>query len=170
MKTLSPKFLFLVLLTLVLFSCSKQDDSTYFEKEEPSPELPNTKSYSSMETQIIQLINTHRISLNLHALSPLDIITNESSKHTDYMIENGEISHYNFKKRADKLIKNAKATFVGENVAYGYSTAKGVVSGWLNSEAHRFTIENPKYTNIGISIKKNKKDRNFFTNIFIQKK
>ncbi|PCI31687.1 MAG: hypothetical protein COB60_10990 [Flavobacteriaceae bacterium] len=168
MKNLSPKFLFFVILISVLFSCSKQDDGIYFE-EEPIIELTNSKSYSLIETDIIDLVNAHRVSLNLPALLPLDIISTESSGHTDYMIKNGEISHNNFSERAAYLIKNAKAISVGENVAYGYSTAKGVVTGWLNSEAHRVTIENPNYTNFGISMKTNANNRNYFTNIFIKK-
>jgi len=46
------------------------------------------------------------------------------------MIKNEEISHKNFYRRATYLIENANAISVGENVAYGYSTAKGVVTGW----------------------------------------
>ena len=46
------------------------------------------------------------------------------------MIKNEEISHKNFSERAAYLIENANAISVGENVAYGYSTAKGVVTGW----------------------------------------
>ncbi|MFZ3273609.1 MAG: CAP domain-containing protein, partial [Lutibacter sp.] len=89
--------------------------------------------------------------------------------HTDYMIEVGAISHDNFAERAQILMEQAGAKTVGENVAYGFSTAEGVVNGWLNSEGHRKIIENPDYTHFGISTDSNTENRNYFTNIFIKK-
>ncbi|PCH72885.1 MAG: hypothetical protein COB98_11475 [Flavobacteriaceae bacterium] len=168
MKNFIPNLLLLVFLTLISSSCSKADDGIYFEEEE-AVELTNKASYSGIEASIIDLLNEHRLSKGLNPVSPLDIISLESSSHTDYMIKNGEISHNNFNERAAFLIENANAVTVGENVAYGYSTAKGVVAGWLNSEAHRLTIENPSYTNVGISIKTNNDNRNYFTNMFIKR-
>ncbi|PCI06216.1 MAG: hypothetical protein COB81_01415 [Flavobacteriaceae bacterium] len=167
MKNYTPILLLLVFLMFAFTSCSKDDDGIYFEEKE-APELTNAASYTGLEASIIDLLNEHRVSLGLNPLSPLDIISMESSSHTDYMIENDEISHNNFSERAAYLIENANAITVGENVAYGYSTAKGVVTGWLNSEAHRLTIENPTYTNVGISIKTNDNNRNYFTNMFIK--
>jgi len=168
MKNFTPKLLLLVLFISVLSSCSKEDDGIYFEKEEVI-ELTNNISYTDIEATILDLLNEHRASKRLNPLSPLDIISKESSNHTNYMITNGEISHNNFKERAAFLIENANAISVGENVAYGYSTAKGVMTGWLNSESHRLTIENPSYTNFGISIKTNNDNRNYFTTMFIKR-
>ncbi|MBL4746135.1 MAG: CAP domain-containing protein [Flavobacteriaceae bacterium] len=158
------KTFLLVLFIALLTACSKDDDGIYFQAE-----LPNVSTYTDLETSIIHLLNEHRVSLGLNPVAPLDIISDKSSIHTNYMIKNNEISHQNFKNRADYLIQNAQAISVGENVAYGYSSAEGVVRGWLNSDAHRITIETPHYTNIGISIKENEHHRNFFTTIFIQR-
>lgn len=168
MKNLPQKLLLLVITLFLTISCSKEDDGIYFD-EETSTELTNVKPYTGIEASILDLLNEHRASLGIPPLSPLDIISFESSAHTDFMIGKGEISHTNFNERAAYLINNANAISVGENVAYGYSTAKGVVNGWLNSESHRLTIENPTYTNVGISIKTNIKNRNYFTNIFIKR-
>jgi uncharacterized protein YkwD len=85
------------------------------------------------------------------------------------MIEAGIISHDNFAQRAETLMTEAGAKTVGENVAYGFSTAEGVVKGWLNSDGHRKIIENPDYTHFGISMEISTDNRNYFTNIFIKK-
>jgi uncharacterized protein YkwD len=85
------------------------------------------------------------------------------------MIEVGQISHDNFAERAQTLMTEAGAKTVGENVAYGFSTAEGVVKGWLNSDGHRKIIENPDYTHFGISMETSSDSRNYFTNIFIKK-
>ncbi len=168
MKTLTPKlFALLLLTTTLLFSCSKEEDGVYFNE---NSEVINTKVvYSAMESEIISLVNAHRTNLGLNALNTLNIVSGVADGHTDYMIEVGQVSHDNFPARAQTLMTEAGAKTVGENVAYGYSTAEGVVKGWLNSDGHRKIIENPEYTHFGISMETSSDNRNYFTNIFIKK-
>ncbi len=40
----------------------------------------------------------------------------------------------------------------GENLAYGFKDASGVVSGWMNSPQHRDNILNAEYTDVGFGI------------------
>ncbi|HEY9220257.1 MAG: CAP domain-containing protein [Lutibacter sp.] len=167
MKTLAPKLFALVLLTTILFSCAKEEDGVYFNE---NSEVINAKVvYSPIESEIVSLVNAHRTSMGLSALSTLNLVSGVADGHTDYMIEVGAISHDNFAERAQILMEQAGAKTVGENVAYGFSTAEGVVNGWLNSEGHRKIIENPDYTHFGISTDSNTENRNYFTNIFIKK-
>jgi uncharacterized protein YkwD len=167
MKTYAPKLLALLLLTTILFSCAKEEDGVYFNE---NSEVANTKvAYSPIESEIISLVNAHRTSLGLNALNTLNIVSGVADGHTDYMIEVGQVSHDNFAQRAQTLMNEAGAKTVGENVAYGYSTAEGVLKGWLNSDGHRKIIENPDYTHFGISMETSTQNRNYFTNIFIKK-
>lgn len=166
MKTTILKTLSLVLFCSILFSCSKEDDGIYFDE---TSEVINAKvSNSEIETEILNLVNEHRKGLGLSTLSPLSTIKNVASGHTDYMIEKGQLSHENFDQRAQTLMNNTNAKSVGENVAYGFNTAEGAVTGWLNSEGHRKIIEGPDYTHFGISADSNNDDRNYFTHIFIK--
>jgi uncharacterized protein YkwD len=41
---------------------------------------------------------------------------------------------------------------VGENIAVGYGSAAGVVTGWMNSAGHRANILNGVYTDIGVAV------------------
>lgn len=167
MKTHTPKLIALLLLTTLLFSCAKEEDGVYFNE---NSEVVNAKVvYSPMESEIISLVNAHRTSMGLSALSTLNLVSGVADGHTDYMIEAGAISHDNFAERAQILMEQAGAKTVGENVAYGFNTAEGVVNGWLNSDGHRKVIENPDYTHFGISTDSNTENRNYFTNIFIKK-
>ena len=167
MKTHAPKLFALLFLTTLLFSCAKEEDGVYFNE---NSEVINAKVvYSSMESEIISLVNAHRTSMGLSALNTLNLVSGVADGHTDYMIEAGAISHDNFGERAQILMEQAGAKTVGENVAYGYSTAEGVVNGWLNSEGHRKIMENPDYTHFGISMESGTDNRNYFTNIFIKK-
>lgn len=167
MKTLAPLAI-IVLLTSTLFSCSPEDDGIFFNE---TSEVINVAavSYSTMETEILNLVNDHRNSIGLSTLNTLTIISGVADGHTEYMIEVGAVSHDNFSKRSQTLMSQADAITVGENVAYGFSSAQGVVSGWLNSSSHRKVIENPNYTHFGISTQVNNENRNYFTHIFIKK-
>ncbi|MFD1292209.1 CAP domain-containing protein [Lutibacter holmesii] len=169
MRTLAPKFITTLLLSLVLLSCSNDDDGIYFEDTAEVEIVVENITYSSLELEILDLVNAHRQSIGLKSLQPLDIVSGVAEGHTNYMIENGEISHDNFAKRSEQLMSNANAKAVGENVAYGFGSAEGVVNGWLNSESHRKVIENSNYTHFGISTECNTQGRNFFTHIFINK-
>lgn len=168
MKTLTLTLVSLILLSSVLFSCSKEDDGIYFNENIEEINITNV-TYSAIETEILYLVNEHRISINLSSLSTLNTISGVADGHTNYMIVVDKVSHDNFSQRSQTLIKEVKAKSVGENVAYGYTTAQGVVNGWLNSEGHRKIIENPDYTHFGISTDANSANRNYFTQIFIKK-
>lgn len=167
MKTLAPKFLSLLIVTVLLFSCSQEEDGIYFNE---SNEVVNTTvTYTDIETEILDLVNQHRLDMGLTSLKELSVVSGVADGHTNYMIEKGAVNHDNFSERASELMSNADAKSVSENVAYGYSTAEGVVDGWLNSESHRKAIEDPKKTHFGISTESNSRGKNYFTQIFIQK-
>jgi len=164
MKTPTLKLCLVLIFSFVLFSCSNDDDGIYFEDiAEVAVE------YSTIENEILDLVNKHRVSKGLSALIPLNIVSSVADSHTTYMIDAGEISHDNFPQRSQNLMTKANAKSAGENVAYGYGSAQGVVNGWLNSDGHRKVIENANYSHFGISTDCNMEGRNFFTHIFIDK-
>ncbi|MFD1292207.1 CAP domain-containing protein [Lutibacter holmesii] len=168
MKLLTPKYFVALMLSFVLFSCSKDSDGIYFEGT-AEIEIVENISYSALELEILSLVNAHRESIGIAPLKTLDIVSGVAESHTNYMIETGEVSHDNFSTRSEILMKNTQAKTVGENVAYGYGSAEGVVNGWLDSEGHRSVIENATYTHFGISTESNEHGRNYFTQIFIHK-
>lgn len=167
MKSFTLNLFSLVLCSVLLFSCSPEEDGIFFA--ESDIEITASKvSYSDLETDILDLVNKHREKLNLANLSRLNIISSVADGHTDYMISTGKVNHDNFAERAQALTENANAKSVGENIAYGYGTAQGVVNGWLNSPEHKKIIEDPDYTHFGISTDADSDGRNYFTHIFIE--
>lgn len=164
MKSMKFKLVYFVLVGILLTSCSKEDDGIYFD------EIAEVEvEYSAIELEIFDLINEYRESIGVKPLEALNIISSVAESHTEYMIEVGQINHDFFAERQENLVKKANAKAVGENVAYGYSTARGAVNGWLNSDAHRRLIEKPQYTHFGISTEQDSKGRNFFTQMFIER-
>lgn len=155
----------LTMLAVLGVSCSTDSIEDKVETLELKLTTPATKT---IETEILEHINNHRLSLGLEPLGEMTIVKSVAHSHTDYMLDTGQISHDNFFTRSDYLKQNAGAKKVSENVAYGYSTAKTVVNAWLKSEGHKANIEGD-YTNFDVSAEKNEKGRWYFTNIFIKK-
>lgn len=162
MKTLQFKQTLFLFVSILFTSCAPEDDGIYFEK------ISETKiEYTDIELEILDLVNNYRATKGLKTLERSDFISSVALAHTNYMVNKGEANHDNFPQRNENLILNAAAKSVGENVAYGFSSANSVVTAWIKNNGHRAIIENESYTHFGISIEQNNEGRYFFTQIFI---
>lgn len=169
MKLLKQNLLTMALLCLVIISCSK-DDSAQNPTVEYNIDLNLVeKNNSEMSSQILTLINDHRVSLGLNILK---MDTQYSSAfavdHTLYMIDVEGLNHDNFGYRSEGIKYHNGAKEVSEIVAYGQETAESVVHAWLSSPSHKVIIEG-NFTHAGFGIIKSAKDRNYFTQIFYNK-
>lgn len=155
----------MVLVALLSFSCSTEE----FPEETVDYSLLLTPPEAkTIEIEILELINAHRINEGLQPLNDHGIIKAVAYTHTDYMVASNNVGHDNFFQRKNSLIDTAHATNVSENVAYAYSSAQSVVNAWLNSEGHRATIEGD-FTDFDISAEQNAEGKWYFTNIFIKR-
>lgn len=169
MKSFTFKLFASLLLSLVVISCANTDEMEETYMSETLTTDVNKVSYTTLEKNVLDLVNNHRSSLGLNELEILNLISSVAEDHTKYMIETGQVSHDNFSERANILMTNANAKSVGENVAFGYTCAEDVFNGWLNSPSHREAIEKSSFTHMGISTESNKNGKNYYTNIFIKK-
>lgn len=165
MKSLNRLPFLGLLIVFTLFSCSTDNLNDEVESMQLSLVTPEAKT---IEVEILELINNHRLSKGLNPLQELEIVKSVAFSHTDYMVDNNEVSHHNFFTRSDYLKSNAGAKKVSENVAYGYSSAESVVRAWIKSETHKENLEGD-FTNFDISAEKNEEGRWYYTNIFIKK-
>ena len=156
----------LALFTVLTFSSCSTDS---IDDKADAMELSLfSQEAKTIEVEILELINNHRLSLGLNPLAEMDVIKSVAYSHTDYMVDNDEVSHHNFFTRSNYLKSNAGAEKVSENVAFGYSSAESVVRAWVKSEAHKENLEGD-FTNFDISAEKNEDGRWYYTNIFISK-
>ncbi len=153
------------LLAVLCYSCTTDSIDDNVGTMELSLVTPVTKT---IETQILELINNHRLSKGLNTLADMSLVKSVAFSHTDYMVVNNEVSHANFYVRSDYLKANTGATKVTENVAYGYSSAQTVVNAWLKSDSHRANIEGD-FTNFDVAAEKNLEGKWYYTNIFIKR-
>ncbi|MEP1488101.1 MAG: CAP domain-containing protein [Algibacter sp.] len=157
-----PLLAFLIIFT---FSCSTDSIDDKADAIELSL---TTLEAKSIEVEILELINNHRLSMGLNPLSDMPVVKSVAYSHTDYMVDNNQVSHDNFFTRSDYLKENAGAKKVSENVAYGYTSAESVVKAWIKSEGHKANIEGD-YSNFDISAEKSEEGKWYYTNIFIKK-
>jgi uncharacterized protein YkwD len=161
-RTLLP---IMALIAFLTFSCSTEnfpedDINTITLQDAPAPKV--------IELEILERINTHRISVGLNPLNNLNIIKSVAYSHTDYMVTVNAVNHDNFFQRKESLIQHVSAKKVSENVAYAYSSAEAVVNAWINSDGHRSNIEGD-YTDFDISAEKDDNGKWYYTNIFIKR-
>ncbi len=160
MKILKSNLCFFLI--LMILSCSTDSEN---DIQDDDLIVGETNTLSTIETEVLRLINKHRVSEGLISLEHNEIAYEIALKHTNYMISTGRIGHDNFSERFDELSERLGARTAGENVASGYRTANEVVEAWLNSSGHRVNIEGD-FTHTGINIRENENGTYYFTNIF----
>jgi uncharacterized protein YkwD len=158
--------LYPILLVTILFtfnSCSSDATETTVDAK---LKITVEYKYIPSELETMRLINDYRKSVGLGALEMINYISVQSEGHNYYMIANNVINHDGFADRSNNIITRLRATKVGENIAYNYSTPQAAVKAWLNSPSHKENIVG-KYTHFGIAIRENPTTGNkYYTNIF----
>ena len=101
------KLPFLALLTVLTFtSCST--DSMDDKADAIELKLVELQA-KTIEIEILDLINDYRLSLGLNTLNDMSLVKSVAYSHTDYMVDNDEVSHDNFYTRSNYLKANAGA-------------------------------------------------------------
>jgi uncharacterized protein YkwD len=132
----------------------------------PVPRGPN----ATIEQQIFDLVNRHRVARGLAPLVLDRRIGEEARRHSAAMARGDTpIGHRGFRERIDVLRAVLPIRRSGENVGlnHGYpDPAAQVVRGWLESRDHRVNIEGT-FDLTGVGVATNGKHEIFFTQIFV---
>ena len=160
MNTSVIKYLYILGLIFIVFSCTEDDTSILIDDGGSVVAVDLT-----ITGEILELVNLHRQEIGLVALKRSTTADELAVEHTNYMISKDEISHDNFNARFLALQQKVNANGAGENVASGYQDAESVMNGWLKSLGHKANIEG-NFTHIGLAAIKNPQGRYFFTQLF----
>lgn len=147
------------LIILVLSSCSRESTEV--------PEYTAAQSRHDVEQEMMTLVNDYRVAMGHSSLEYSAVAYEYASTHTDYMIAKGGINHDNFSSRATNIAAEVNAAFVAENVAKDYTTAIDAFNGWLESGAHRKTIEGD-FTHTAVSVKVSPSGVLYYTELFFR--
>lgn len=177
-KLLNVRLILLLLLGFGLvatFACASKPASTSKTSAKSSAGSSTSASRPvgtastapKLEDDILVLINKHRKSKGLPALTNNLVIEAEARRHSMAMATKRiAFGHEGFNIRSKIVTSKVPGTnAVAENVAFGSSTAKEVVDGWLKSPGHKKNIEgNYKLTGIGVA--RDQQSQLYFTQIF----
>ncbi|MFZ9004811.1 MAG: CAP domain-containing protein [Robiginitalea sp.] len=150
----------LAILVVFSISCSKESLET--------EEILTAQNVTSMEAELLQLVNRHRDAQGQKTLSFSEVAYKYANSHTDYMVKKGALTHDNFGARVSGISKEENAKAVSENVAMGYLSSEMTLEAWLSSESHRKTMEG-NFSHTAISVKKDSEGTLYFTQLFYLK-
>jgi uncharacterized protein YkwD len=122
---------------------------------DPSWPAPN----ASLAQQVIALVNQHRATLGLGALTVDTTLSDSAVWKAQHMAEYDYFGHddpappvaRDAYTRALQCGYTSNAAW-GENIAEGYPTAAAVMAGWLASPGHKMNIEFPSFQAIGVGV------------------
>ncbi len=153
------KHAFLVYVALLIMSCGKDSfDGT---------EILESPNDVAMERELLGEVNDYRVSLGYSALQFSPVAYEYANEHTDYMIAKGELNHDNFSARASSISSKVNAESVAENVAKDFNSASGAFQSWLNSSAHKKTMEG-EFTHTAVCVKKDGNGTFYYTQLFFE--
>lgn len=111
------------------------------------PTIP--AGWNSTEYEILKLTNVERTKAGMSPVAPQSCLHKIARNWSTAMAAAGAISHGNASARIDTCFPNS---YSGENVAYGYSSPREVVAGWMASPGHRANILNAKFKYLGVGV------------------
>jgi uncharacterized protein YkwD len=118
-------------------------------------------SNASLATQVMALINQHRLSIGEGQLQTSAALTASAVWKARHMAEFNYFAHDDpgpptattpARSAADRVATCGYTSGWGENIAYGFPDAASVVTGWLGSAGHKANIENAAYVVTGVGV------------------
>ena len=121
---------------------------------------------SNLIGDVLSQTNKFRRSKGLPALVINEDLNAIAQKHSSNMAKGRvRFGHGGFSQREAQAKKKISIYSFAENVAYGPTTGKQVVTMWKNSSGHRRNMLG-RYKYIGIGIAKDRRGRIYYTQVF----
>ena len=122
-----------------------------------------------LNDEVLKYTNQFRRSHRLHALEMREDLNAIARKHSEDMAKGKcGFGHGGYHQRELQVQKIIKVEYgMAENVAYGATTAKQVVSMWKGSSGHRKNMLG-NYKFIGIGTARDKRGSIYYTEIFVR--
>lgn len=105
------------------------------------------------ESEVIRLVNEHRVAIGLNALIDAGNIRDVSRAHSRHMIVHAFFAHTNPEgdTPGDRLRKGGiNWSVAGENIAAGYATPQAAYDAWMASPGHKENIERDSWSHTGV--------------------
>lgn len=104
--------------------------------------------HTAMKERIVALANNARAAHDEPALRAHDCLTRFAQRQARRQARQDRMFHQDL----GAVMGECHLSAVGENVAYGFSTARSVHRAWMNSPGHRANILNRTYRRVGVGV------------------
>lgn len=112
----------------------------------PPPSDPSPGLRSDIFT-VIDITNHYRANIGCGPLTIHDSLMGQAQGHSQYQSDTRNMHH------SDGPEEYPETFYTwGENVAYGYPSARSVMDAWMSSPGHRENIENCEFKYIGVGL------------------
>ena len=114
---------------------------------------PSASTVSSMEQQVVTLVNRQRAAYGLKALTLDESLSGYARIKSQDLHDNRYFDHQSptYGSPFDMMRSfGISYSYAGENIAMGYFSAEDVVNAWMDSSGHRANILNANYDRIGV--------------------
>jgi len=149
----------------MIFDCFKKHKGKETFKT-PKVEIVK-RGLTDIELSIFSEVNRHREGMKLRSLISNLHLSNVAYHHNQFMIRKGNATHEGFPVRLAQTKELCQNDWMGEVLAKGYSTPKGVLKGWLKSKSHKYIVESEMPVFFGCSAIYDKKGKMYVTLLFI---
>ena len=132
---------------------SKPDTTPDTDNKPGTDTTPDSGSVSSLERQVVALVNQERAAYGLSPLTLSADLSDGARLKSQDMLDSRYFYHNSPTYGTPfEMMRSLGITYraAAENIAMGYRTAEAVVNGWMNSPGHRANILSDKYTEIGV--------------------
>ena len=116
--------------------------------------LSTTDEYTLFqESEIVRIVNDHRISLGKNALVSTTGLADVARAHSMHMVIHNFFAHQNPEgdSPGTRILKSGILwSMAGENLAAGYPTPKSAFVAWMNSPGHKENVERTDWVFTGV--------------------
>jgi uncharacterized YkwD family protein len=135
--------------------------------------IPDVARAEYIEKEVVRLVNIERKKVGLAPLELDPNLSRAARMKAEDMASTPYFSHTSPRYGSPFSLISAQGSkwqLAGENIASGYTTAEGVVEGWMNSTGHKRNILSSRYNKIGIGVASSykKNGRMYWSQEFIQ--
>lgn len=133
--------------------------------------VPDGSNISTMENQVVTLVNQERAKRGLSQLKVNSTLAYVARLKSQDMVNRNYFSHTSPTYGSPFTMMQhygLRFSAAGENIAMGQRTAQEVMNAWMNSPGHRANILSPSYTQIGVGCAKTSSGVLYWTQEFIK--
>ncbi|MDD3693556.1 MAG: SafA/ExsA family spore coat assembly protein [Oscillospiraceae bacterium] len=133
--------------------------------------IPEAAPLSSLENEVIRLINIERTSRGIPALATNWELSRVARYKSQDMINRNYFAHNSPTYGSPfNMMENFGLRFssAGENIAYGQRTPREVVNAWMNSPGHRANILSQSFSHTGVGAAKKANGTLYWTQMFMR--